>query len=167
MARSPSAPGTADAAANAPGKPVTHTVHAMVVGGLLALGCAWSVYALWRTPLPASALSVTNWLDGTAGKRLDTALQLPGKDATQTWTAALRYRVMGDLGPQVVQGCEGWLFYRDGLRPQAGAREAYAQRKALLQRWARTLNEAGVHLLVLTVPDKARIEQAQDRKSVV
>uniref|UniRef100_UPI000A8E55BC alginate O-acetyltransferase AlgX-related protein n=3 Tax=Xanthomonas campestris pv. translucens TaxID=343 RepID=UPI000A8E55BC len=84
----------------------------------------------------------------------------PRAAAGRAIDAALRYRLLGDTGPQVALGCPGWLFYRDGLRPPAGAGEAvFAQRVRLMRHWARQLQAQGVHLLVV-VPDKSRIEQA-------
>ena len=83
---------------------------------------------------------------------------LPGQGAIDRTSAALRYRLFGDLGPQVAEGCPGWLFYRDGLRPRPGHAEAFAQRLVLMRHWTDRLRQAGVRTIVTVVPDKSRIE---------
>ena len=103
--------------------------------------------------------TVGSWMDGHAGTQLNQALgALPKQAEITRWTAALHYRFLGDLGPQVVQGCPGWLFYRDGLRPQPGHTAVFAQRMALARHWIDVLERAGVRVVVSVVPDKSRIE---------
>ncbi|WZB66128.1 hypothetical protein WJ971_28230 [Achromobacter xylosoxidans] len=52
-------------------------------------------------------------MNGTAGTVLNQSLRLPAQGAVNTWNAAIRYRLLGDLGEQVAMGCPQWLFYRD------------------------------------------------------
>src|SRR5690606_14713139 len=64
------------------------------------------------------------------------------------------------LGPQVQEGCPGWLFYSDGIRPPvAGAEAVVSRRIELMRQLVRKLEAANVALLVVTVPDKSRIER--------
>lgn len=100
------------------------------------------------------------WLDGTASGRWNAAFSMPGQSRLQTLDAAWRYRLLGQLGPQVQQGCPGWLFYADGLHaPVADPQAVVAQRIALMQRLSARLRESGVQLLAVTVPDKSHVMQ--------
>ncbi|MFT0533496.1 alginate O-acetyltransferase AlgX-related protein [Castellaniella hirudinis] len=127
---------------------------------LILCGFVYGVYQVSGQRLLAQGAAA--WLDGTAEKQLDDRLRLPGYDTFQTWDAAWRYRVLGQLGPQVQQGCPGWLFYTDGLRsPLGDPRQALAQRIRLMQSLAERLRAAGIGLLVVAVPDKSRILHRQ------
>lgn len=134
-----------------------HAPFAFAIGLLLVAGLAWG---LWRL----AAADRSAWQQAGAEAAMNRTLgALPGQGDWTRWGAGLRWRLMGDLGPQVAQGCPGWLFYRDGLRPQAGeaaAAAAYARRVALMRHWAQVLRARGVQLVVATVPDKSRIEAA-------
>ncbi|WP_026096737.1 cell division protein FtsQ [Ideonella sp. B508-1] len=135
-----------------------HQRFAAAIALLLALGCAWGAVRL------AGVLSSRTlpWRElGTQATMNQVLGTWPGQSAWARWSAGLRYRALGDLGPQVSQGCPGWLFYNDGLRPQAGDNAAYARRIALMQHWASLLKAQGVQLLVAVVPDKSRIAAAQ------
>jgi alginate O-acetyltransferase complex protein AlgJ len=95
---------------------------------------------------------------------------VPYAPALHRGRAAVRYRVFGDLGLQVREGCPGWLFYADGLRPPAVPRAQVRQpgvpgadalldaRVESLHRYADALRRDGIRLVVVTVPDKARVE---------
>lgn len=137
-----------------------HIVPAAVLIVLLIVGLLAGGGMLGRANLPAAALAPARWADGEAGRAINDALKLPVQAQADLVTAALRYRVLGDLGPQVALGCPDWLFYRDGLRPQPGAGEAvFTQRVRLMQHWSAQLRAQGVQVLVVVVPDKSRIEQ--------
>ncbi|PWB33116.1 cell division protein FtsQ [Pseudomonas sp. SDI] len=130
---------------------------AVIVLLLLAQGCG--MWLLLRGKLEAQQLTPAAWLDGSAGKLLDRALQPPLQASTDTLNAALRYRLLGDLGAQVAQGCPGWLFYRDGLRAQPGVHGAYEARLRLMRHWVDTLRAQGLQVLLVAVPDKARVQR--------
>jgi alginate O-acetyltransferase complex protein AlgJ len=142
-------------------KDSSHRFAAGFTALLLIAGLAWGAYALPRSGLGASQLAPSAWLDGSAGTRLNKALQLPAQSRIDTWNAALRYKLFGGLGDQVVQGCPGWLFYLDGLRPQPGNAKAFEQRISLMQLWIAELRRAGVQTLVVAVPDKSRVQSDQ------
>ncbi|UYB51660.1 cell division protein FtsQ [Xanthomonas sp. AM6] len=157
MSARPGAPAPLPAAAPAR----AHVATAVVVVVLLVAGLLSGGWMLGRAQLPAASLAPARWADGEAGRAINQALKLPLQAQADLAGAALRYRLLGDAGPQVALGCPGWLFYRDGLRPPAGVGEAvFAQRVRLMRHWARQLQAQGVQLLVVAVPDKARIEQA-------
>jgi alginate O-acetyltransferase complex protein AlgJ len=129
----------------------------------LALACV-SLVRLVRDDPSFDAASLDAWRDGGVLHRVDRAIDVPYAPALRRWQAALRYRLLGDLGAQVREGCPGWLFYADGLRPPAatariGATDAALDaRVATLHRYADALRRDGIALVVVTVPDKARVE---------
>ncbi|MFA4913476.1 MAG: cell division protein FtsQ, partial [Burkholderiaceae bacterium] len=140
-----------------------HRRYAQAVGVLLAAGLMWGGHALATARLEGAMTTVQAWRDGSAGRALDRSLRIPGLTRVDAWLAAARYRLFGDLGPQVVEGCKGWLFYRDGMRAPGAAHEeaAFVQRLRLMRAWAAGLRDRKVDLLVVVVPDKSRIQEAQ------
>lgn len=106
-------------------------------------------------------LSANDTNQGSLGQRIDRAIDVPYAPLVRRAQAALRYRLFGDLGAQVREGCPGWLFYEDGLSPAQSASAidaAMTARIATLERYATALRRDGITLVVVTVPDKARIE---------
>lgn len=160
------APGRPDARRPDAGSPdagspdASHRLTAWVVAVLLAVGLGWGGWRLVAARIGAAELSPSAWLDGSAGAALNKALALPRQADIDTWNAALRYRLLGDLGDQVAMGCPQWLFYRDGLRPPPGV-HVFDERLRLMRHWVRELREKQVQVLVVAVPDKSRIESAQ------
>ncbi|WP_323011437.1 alginate O-acetyltransferase AlgX-related protein [Castellaniella sp.] len=135
---------------------VTHKLVSLCFLSLILLGFVYGIYQIFSQQLIAKGIAP--WLNGTAEKQLDDKLMLPGYEQFQTWDAAWRYRLLGQLGPQVQQGCPGWLFYTDGLRsPIVDPLQALKQRVLLMQSLAARLRTAGLELLVVAVPDKSRI----------
>lgn len=134
-----------------------HRMTACVVAVLLAVGLGWGGWRLAQARISAAQVSPPAWLDGSAGAVLNKALALPRQADVDTWNAALRYRLLGDLGDQVAMGCPQWLFYRDGLRPPPGV-HVFNERLRLMRHWVRELREKQVQVLVVAVPDKSRIE---------
>ncbi|KRC76361.1 hypothetical protein D3C85_364850 [compost metagenome] len=134
-----------------------HRLTAGVVAVLLAIGLGWGLWRLAQARISVAQVSPPAWMDGSAGAVLNKALALPGQSALDTWNAAVRYRVLGDLGDQVAMGCPQWLFYRDGLRPQPGT-HVFNERLRLMRYWVDTLRQKQVQVLVVAVPDKSRIE---------
>jgi alginate O-acetyltransferase complex protein AlgJ len=126
------------------------------VAALLLAGLAVGWTGARRLDLGAD--SSRAWLSGKVGKKLDAALTLPHRPALETADAAWRYRFFGQLGNEVNEACPGWLFFRDGLQAPPGADAAMASHLQLLQRYAERLRSQGVALLVVTVPDKSRVE---------
>lgn len=136
---------------------------------LLACAFALSIASLITRAKTDATLGLGEtdaWRSGEAMHRIDRALDVPYAAAVRTTSAALRYRLLGDLGPQVREGCPGWLFYAAGLRPEPSAQAgpsadvstAMHDRLAALGAYAGALRRAGKTLVVVTVPDKARVE---------
>jgi alginate O-acetyltransferase complex protein AlgJ len=99
-----------------------HRRIAWLIALLLGLGCAGAVTSLVVQSRNGAAFDLHGWRDGSLGHKLDRAIDVPYARSLHRWQAAARYRLFGDLGQQVREGCPGWLFYADGLRApvQAG-----------------------------------------------
>ncbi len=138
--------------------PVSHRMSGTAIIALLVIGLAVGIGMLAQAKLEPGQLKPAAWVDGTAGQVLGHVMKLPLQDEADTITSAVRYRFFGDLGAQVVQGCPSWLFYRDGLRPQPGVHDAYDARVRLMNHWVADLRKQGLQVLVVTVPDKSRIQ---------
>lgn len=138
-----------------------HGLNAIVWIVLFVAGFGWGVWSLAHARLDEQQVRLSAWLDGSAGTALNKALRLPQQDVIETANAAVRYRLLGDLGDQAALGCPEWLFYRDGLRPQPGATsEVLQDRLRLMRYWTGELRAQHIGVLVVAVPDKSRIEAA-------
>ncbi len=138
-----------------------HRVIAWVWSLLLLTGLVWSGWTISQSNLRVADLAPSAWLDGKAMAALTADLRLPGQPDLEMANAAVRYRFLGDTGAQVALGCPQWLFYRDGLRaPTDGGDAPFNMRQKLMRHWAKLLREKNIALLVVVVPDKARIESS-------
>jgi alginate O-acetyltransferase complex protein AlgJ len=138
-------------------QPGSHRASALCFGLLMAAGLLFGIQQTTHAGL--GLLAPSQWLNGAAGTQLNTALRVPFHDTLETADAAWRYRVFGQLGPQVRQGCPGWLFYTAGLRaPVADADAVVAARIALMRGLVAQLHAQHVAVLAVTVPDKSRRE---------
>ncbi len=136
-----------------------HKGYAWLVGVMLATACVAAAGTLSMRSIDGTSQPPAHWNDGSLGRTLDRALDVPYAHALHRGEAAVRYRLFGDLGTQVTQGCAGWLFYREGLNPPSIGDDAqFAKRIDTLQRYASGLASRGIKLVVATVPDKARVE---------
>ncbi|MFL9865935.1 cell division protein FtsQ [Paraburkholderia fungorum] len=146
-----------------------HRRIAWLIALLLGLGWAGAVASLVMQSLNGASFELHGWRDGSLGHSLDRAIDVPYARSLHRWQAAARYRLFGDLGHEVREGCPGWLFYADGLRApvqpghdpveRADGGDALTDaRIATLHRYADALRGAGIQLVVVTVPDKARAE---------
>jgi alginate O-acetyltransferase complex protein AlgJ len=133
----------------------------LLLAGALALSVG-SLLARAKRDTAFDLGDIGAWRSGEAMRRIDRALDVPYAAALRTASAALRYRLLGDLGPQVREGCPGWLFYAAGLRPepseQVRAEATMRDHLAALSGYADALRRDGQTLVVVTVPDKARVE---------
>lgn len=140
-----------------------HRHIAWLIASLLLLGFICACVSLATAHRDGTIFDLHGWRDGTLGHQIDRAIEVPYATSLHGWEAAMRYRLFGDLGPKVVEGCPGWLFYRDGLQPEGESTLASGDtltdaHVATLKQYAETLRTAGIKLVVLTVPDKARVE---------
>lgn len=146
-----------------------HRRLAWLVAFLLAMGCLAAVTSLVTQARDGKPFDLHGWRDGSLGHSMDRAIDVPYAPALHRWQDAVRYRVFGDLGRQVREGCPGWLFYADGLHaPVQAGQETPARadgsdvltdaRIASLHHYADALRASGIRLVVVTVPDKSRVE---------
>ncbi|WP_345813652.1 cell division protein FtsQ [Paraburkholderia sp. PREW-6R] len=168
-----------EAAAQGPTAPTTqaaaraHRRVAWLVALLLGAGCVAALTSLFMQARDgvssAAPVDARGWRDGSLGRSIDRAIDVPYAATLHRWQAAARYRLFGDLGRQVREGCPGWLFYADGLSAPVqpghdpvertdGGDGLTDARIATLHRYADALRGMGIQLLVVTVPDKARVE---------
>lgn len=164
-----SAATTADTATASQALLHAHRWIALLVAAMLAMGCVAAVTSLVTQARDGKPFDLHGWRDGSLGHSVDRAIDVPYAPALHRWQDAVRYRVFGDLGRQVREGCPGWLFYADGLHaPVKAGQETSARadgsdvltdaRIASLHRYADALRAAGIQLVVVTVPDKSRVE---------
>ncbi|RKF36567.1 alginate O-acetyltransferase AlgX-related protein [Paraburkholderia fungorum] len=153
----------------APSLARAHRRIAWLIALLLGFGCAGAVASLVMQSRNGASFDLHGWRDGSLGHSLDRAIDVPYARSLHRWQAAARYRLFGDLGHEVREGCPGWLFYADGLRAPVQAGHDPVERAdggdaltdariATLHRYADALRGAGIQLVVVTVPDKARAE---------
>jgi alginate O-acetyltransferase complex protein AlgJ len=69
----------------------------------------------------------------------------------------LRWNLFRSAGPQVRAGCDDWLFLTEELRPWPDAEAHQTARLAALKRVSDSLARQNIQLLVVVVPDKARV----------
>ncbi|RFU48096.1 cell division protein FtsQ [Paraburkholderia sp. DHOC27] len=146
-----------------------HRRMAWLVALMLLVGCITAIASLVNQVNDGKPFDLHGWRDGTLGRSFDRAIDVPYASSLHRWQDAVRYRVFGDLGRQVREGCPGWLFYADGLHaptqaghdsaPRADGSDALTDaRIAALRQYAAALRAAGIQLVVVTVPDKSRVE---------
>lgn len=70
----------------------------------------------------------------------------------------LQWNLTGDWGPSVRGGCDGWLFLTDELEVYPGRTQSARFRASVAEQLKARLNERGIKLLMVVVPDKTRIE---------
>jgi alginate O-acetyltransferase complex protein AlgJ len=102
------------------------------------------------------------WLDfregrttGTLEKQIDH--KLPARSDLIAAANSIRLAVTGGTGEQVRAGKDGWLFLTDEIRSESGSDSHMRTRIDLLATVSNLLGQQGVKLVVLLVPDKARV----------
>ena len=139
--------------------PLPAVLAALTLSCVMLAG-AWQIVAAVRQPAPFDF--PRTWLDFRQGR---TTLQLenqlnqamPGRSTLIATANSLRYLLTGDGGAQVRVGHDGWLFLTDELRFEPAGRAHLVARAALFGAAARALDQQGVMLVLVLVPDKARI----------
>lgn len=127
---------------------------AVMVGGLWQITGALRM--MERMDVPRT------WLDfaegrttGSLEKQMDH--KLPARTNFIAFANGLRYALTGGAGEQVRSGRGDWLFLTDEIRFFPDARSNLLSRMQLLGDLARKLGAQGVKLVVVLVPDKARV----------
>ncbi len=140
----------------------------IVLPSLLQIGVEWSS----RRPIRAAELfervpTVENLR--AYEQRLEDA-SVVGK-VVRAKFQSVQFRLFRDLGDQVVEGYDGWLFYRPGIdaltqRIDLAAPDSVDAASAIIG-FRDQLRSRGIHLLVLPIPNKESIypEQLSRRAS--
>lgn len=130
--------------------------------------------ALLLAGLAVSVLSLKNVTDAEWAELKDPDKLLSG-EATHRFTKllnahfvlgtsfnrierGLQWNLTGDWGPSVRGGCDGWLFLTDELELYPDRQKSAALRASIATALNARLNERGIKLLMVVVPDKTRIE---------
>ncbi len=130
--------------------------------------------ALLLAGLAVSVLSLKNVIDAEWAELKDPDKLLSG-EATHRFTKllnahfvlgtsfnrierGLQWNLTGDWGPSVRGGCDGWLFLTDELELYPDRQKSAALRASIATALNARLNERGIKLLMVVVPDKTRIE---------
>jgi len=129
------------------------------LAAILAAGFIASIDALvLRHGDWSGGFSLQALVDGDATSALAKSLQkqMPFADALVTADRVVGWVALGDLGPRVRRGCDGWLFLTDELVVHPGREKVFHARLAMIGRVARFLESRGIALVVMPVPDKSR-----------
>jgi alginate O-acetyltransferase complex protein AlgJ len=140
-----------------------HRTLSWIVGALLLLGFVAAVFSVVCHARDNGSFTWDQWSTGQLRHEIDHAVDVPYTTSLQHAQAAIGYRLFGYLGTQVKEGCPGWLFYADGLHPatahaDGSSDKIIAARIATAANFAQALKQQGIQLVVVTVPDKARVE---------
>lgn len=142
---------------------LNHSLAGLSLVGLMLAG-------LWQAGLSLSSpgaldlpLRLQDLRDGTSSAAFGRSLDqhLPLRQTLIATANAGRYLIARGAGDQVRLGRDDWLFLADELRYDPVADRHQAQRLALVRQAHQALNQVGVHVLVVLVPDKARMHAGQ------
>ncbi len=108
-------------------------------------------------------LSFNTLVDGRFTSAIDRHIDeiLPASKTINSFIDGMLYWTIGDTGPQVRAGCDGWLFLAEELREIPNGETYLAQRVKLAEKIAKQLKQHGTKLIVVPVPDKAALAQEQ------
>ena len=155
----PGAPPVEAAVTGLPGFAAGAVLLLFLAAGLASTG--WAI-ATGRLDLLAQAPTLERVREGLPMREIAASLArapLPAGAATAERQAS--WLALRDLGPQVRQGCPGWLYLADELRPHAGADAASAARARVVAQVRDRLAQRNIALAVVLVPDKSRVVSAQ------
>lgn len=111
----------------------------------------------WRESGQGRSLFWSGEMTRNFAERLSKAT-LP-KEAAQL-QRGLNWSVLGDLGPRVRMGCSGWWFLKDEFIVHQSGQKNAQMRAAIVARTQAKLAERGISLLLVTIPDKSRVERS-------
>lgn len=107
----------------------------------------------------AAAFTSRNLLDGRFSAVLDKQVvaAVPRLTGLEDIASGLSYRVLGDAGPQVRAGCDGWLFLAEELLEVRRGERHLAARVRLAGKLRDAFAARNIALVVMPVPDKAEL----------
>jgi len=127
---------------------------------ILATGLVAGIDALiFRHADWSGGFSLQALARGEATSALSKSLQkeMPFADALVTAERVVGWVALGDLGPRVRRGCDGWLFLTDELVVHPGREKVFPASHAMIGRVAGFLESRSIALVVVPVPDKSRL----------
>lgn len=130
---------------------------------LMVFGGA-QLWGAWRTPQGLSyPQSWTDFWEGKTTTTLERQLDqhLPLRTQLIAWANGLRFKLTGGAGEQVRVGREGWFFLTEEVQHVADGGQNLIVRADLLQGVQRALHQKGITLLMVLVPDKARVDASR------
>jgi len=137
----------------------------IVLLAVLAIGLSSSIYVLFfsRDRFSVGEVSWRAFAGGEMTSNLSEFLKhhIPFADGLVTADRVIGWLVVGDLGPRVREGCDGWLFLIDELEIHRDGDAAFRFRLRIIDAVAKFLQRRGIALLIVPVPDKSRVEATQ------
>ena len=137
----------------------------IVLLAVLAIGLSSSIYVLFfsRDRFSVGEVSWRAFARGEMTSNLSEFLKhhIPFADGLVTADRVIGWLVVGDLGPRVREGCDGWLFLIDELEIHRDGDAAFRFRLRIIDAVAKFLQRRGIALLIVPVPDKSRVEATQ------
>lgn len=105
---------------------------------------------------PWQKLGWRSLIDGSAAKAIDRAVvrAIPQNARLNGIVDGALYGSIGDAGPLVRAGCEGWLYLAEETREIPNGEVFAADRVKLAERLAAVLEKRRIKLVLLAVPDK-------------
>lgn len=139
---------------------MARTLNAVLFLLLLLAGAATLA---WRLAHSDESLSAGGWRDGAVTAAIDARINrsMTVDSTLDGWLHGLLYAVTGDTGPQVRQGCPGWLFLAEETASTPQGEQHLRQRVRLAVRLQEALQQRGVALVSVPVPDKVEQARAQ------
>lgn len=142
---------------------LTGPVAGACLSAFMLAGLVTTVYsvATGKLDLVPKTATWASFLDGRVTQGIADALaNAPVPHESARIERGLSWLAIGDLGPRVRQGCEGWLFLTDEFKPHPHGAAAAQSRLQDVIRTREQLARRGIDLLVTVVPDKSRMASA-------
>lgn len=129
----------------------------------LLLLLAGAVTLAWRLAHSDEPLPAGGWRDGGVTAAFDARVNrsMTVDSTLDGWLHGLLYAVTGDTGAQVRQGCPGWLFLAEETASTPQGEQHLRQRVRLAALMQSQLQQRGVALVSVPVPDKVEQARAQ------
>lgn len=142
---------------------LTGPVAGACLSAFMLAGLVTTVYsvATGKLDLVPKTPTWASFLDGRVTQGIADALaNAPVPYESARIERGLSWLAIGDLGPRVRQGCDGWLFLTDEFKPHPNGAAAARSRLQDVIRTREQLARREIELLVAVVPDKSRMASA-------
>jgi alginate O-acetyltransferase complex protein AlgJ len=142
-----------------PRRTLLDTTAAVVAIAVMLLGAGQVLSTLFSDAELVYPKSLLDFREGRTTGTLEKQIdhKLPARSDLIAAANSVRLMVTGGTGEQVRAGKDGWLFLTDEIRFESGGTDQMRTRVELLATVSSLLDQQGVKLVVLLVPDKARI----------